>query len=540
MDFKKLLENKPLLYSIIGGLVIIVVLSIALSVGNANKSGEKAEDTKIYKEELRLLTTDNIGKALEIQALLARVGIDAQRTEDGSKSTIVLKDYTMTQRDQALLTIVQSGLVDEHMGLEVFDKGDFTSTKDDKRIRLARAINGELSRLIRKIDPIENASVFVSIPEQTMFTSMKKPTTATVQITIPSGDKLDQTKIKAIKNLLLGSIEGIQPENISITDTNGNTYTSIMSAQDDMLAKVEENDRYMEQKVRSQLDKIVGKGNYVATVSTYLREAPIEKSSLVYDPNRTGVLASQKFAEKLGDQSKDENNVNHAVSSYLPAGLPNEGANSISSKAYSRAAEETQYGVTKTQITEYQKPGTIEEISIAITLDQNSVPVSMSMDELKALIASAASPKAIPENVKIAYSDALNPALSSDRPVQLPKPEASGNPWWVIIVAVFGSLVAGFMFISSKIKEDNQKQQQQLEELAMQNRAQRKQLEDINHATAALAQKQNELKQAAIEQTQKTAAIPELQKTIGEIKSSIENADEDEVIEQLKSWIEKD
>lgn len=71
------------------------------------------------------------------------------------------------------MAIVQSGLMDQNVGLEVFDKGDFTSTKEDKKIRLTRAINGELSRLIKRIDGVENASVFISIPEQTMFTSMQ-------------------------------------------------------------------------------------------------------------------------------------------------------------------------------------------------------------------------------------------------------------------------------------------------------------------------------------------------------------------------------
>ena len=125
-----------------------------------------------------------------------------KRRLDGQKSILYLQKYTMTQRDRALLAIVKSGLVDQNVGLEIFDKGDFTSTKEDKRIRLTRAINGELSRLIRKIPPIENASVFISIPEQVMFEQDEKPVTATVQLVMPSGDKLDNMKVKAIRNLL--------------------------------------------------------------------------------------------------------------------------------------------------------------------------------------------------------------------------------------------------------------------------------------------------------------------------------------------------
>ena len=241
MDFQKILANKPLLYGIIGGLVVVLALflTVGIVVSSNNSGGPKAVKEKVIDQPLDLLTTDNLGKAIEIQALLAREGITADRRMDGQKSVLYLKKYTMTQRDRALLAIVKSGLVDQNIGLEIFDKGDFTSTKEDKRIRLTRAINGELSRLIRKIPPIENASVFVSIPEQVMFEQDQKPITATVQIVMPSGDKLDNMKVKAIRNLLLGSVNGLEAENISITDTNGNVYDSIASADDDMLAKLE-------------------------------------------------------------------------------------------------------------------------------------------------------------------------------------------------------------------------------------------------------------------------------------------------------------
>ena len=231
-------------------------------------------------------TTDKIGLAIEVQALLARQGIKARRVLDGTKSSIVLsaKDkITEDQRDIAILQMVQSGLVDEHVGLEIFDKGDFTSTKDDKKIRLVRAINGELARLIRKIPPIENAQVFISIPEQTFFASKQKPITATVQVTIPSGERLDNMKVKAITNLLLGAVQWLEPNNISITDTNGTVYNSIIGASDDAIAKLEENDKYMQSKVNAQLDKLIGKGNYIATVSSFLTQATVEKKIILYE-----------------------------------------------------------------------------------------------------------------------------------------------------------------------------------------------------------------------------------------------------------------
>ena len=223
MDFQKILENKPLLYGIIGGVVIFIALLVTILTFAGKSSGGGAQEIsgEPIKEDVELVRTDNAGKAIEIQALLARNDIAASRKLDGTKSIIYLKKgdcttgrkkCTSEQRDKAILAIVKSGLMDQNVGLEVFDKGDFTSTKEDKKIRLTRAINGELARLIKQIDPITNASVFISIPEDTMFTSMKKPVTATVQVTISDTDKvgkLDAMKVKAITNLLLGSVSGL-------------------------------------------------------------------------------------------------------------------------------------------------------------------------------------------------------------------------------------------------------------------------------------------------------------------------------------------
>lgn len=546
MDFQKLLENKPLLYGIITAVIVILALSITMGVVSSNKApqGKTTENEKIIKESLDLLTTDNLGKAIEIQALLAREGINADRRIDGTKSTLYLKNYTQTQRDRALLAIVKSGLMDQNVGLEIFDKGDFTSTKEDKRIRLARAINGELSRLIRKIPPIENASVFISIPEQSMFTSLQKPITATVQITIPSGDKLDQLKVKAITNLLLGSVTGLIAENISITDTNGNVYTSIMDAEDEMLEKVQENDKYMQQKISVQLDRLVGKGNYVATVSTFLRQSPIEKTSISYDPENKTAVTEQTFTEGLGDKSQDMNKGTNAVSIYLPNGLPSGSTDSSQNRSYSRTARETQYGVSKTQVNEFIKPGIVEDISIAITLEKNSLPPETTLEELKELIASAASPKVKADSVTIAFADSIEPYLSTDRPVNLPKPNETGNPWWLAIAFIATGLVGGLKHISSKVKKEQEKQKEALEMLREKTQEQDKQLRDVNLKAAELIERQTQMAQGLIEQQRREVASPpaygrDFDNAMVDLKTELENLDEEEAGEKIKSWIER-
>jgi len=560
MDFSKILENKPLLYGIIGGglgIILLVIICVAIA---ANSGGGKNADNNAkvvgnepLKANVDLLTTDNLGKAIEIQALLARQGITVERQLDGTKSKLTLnakncstltKKCTVTDRDKALIAIVESGLVDQNVGLEIFDKGDFTSTKEDKRIRLARAMNGELARLIKRIGNVENATVFISIPEtSSMWDGGDKPRTATVQLVIPAGEKLDQMKIKAITNLLLGSVAELKAENIAITDTNGNVYHSVMNAEDEMLQKLEENDKYMQQKISKQLDRLVGAGNYVATVSTFLRQAPVERFSIEYDPNKKASVSEQSFTEGLGDETKDQSKGINAVSTYLPNGLPTGSADSSQNRSYSRQATETQYGVTKTQTNEYIRPGVVEDISIAVTLDRNNLPSDTTLEELKELIAKAASPKVTAANVSIAFMTGNDPYLTPDRQQAMPSPDKTGNPWWLALLLTGFGLVIIFSAISSKVKRIREENEIEVENLRQRTLEQEKQLNAINSKASQLTQRQSQLAQDLINsQNQQRVAVPIPQfdeNLLIDSLDSISGEITEDSADKIKSWIEE-
>ena len=549
---KDLFQNKIILYAVIGVVALILILSIVgISVG-ASKGGSTPDVKPIeepLKEDFELIKTENIGKAIEIQTLLARNGIESKRTVDGSKSTIILQaknpKMTNSKRDAALLLVVKSGLIDQNVGLEIFDKSDFTSTREDKRIKLARAVNGELSRLIRQMPNIDNASVFVSIPENSMFKADKKEVTATVMLTVPSGVRLDASIIKAVKSLLIGSVVGLTSDNISITDSNGNVYNSLVRSIDDQLSKLQENDTYMQNKVAAQLDMLVGRGNYVVTVSTFLNQVPVQETSIKYDPSSKTSVTEQTFREGLGDNSQDSSRGTDAVSVYLPNGLQSSSANSSQNRNYERTATETSYGVGKIHTSKYYETGIIEKVSIAVTLNADSMPPNMSERELKEQIARSASPKVTADDVSIAYSETVDPYLSSDRPVNLPKPDETGNPWWIAIVVVVVGLFIGFLFVNRKLQDASFEQDEALKQLQRKTEDQEKQLVDVNLKAAELIEKQTILTQELIEQ-QKQLQIERkrhpkgnLDEIVKEVSSDIQSADTDKTLQELKSWIER-
>ena len=550
MNIKELLQNKKMLYIIAGcaaAALMVIILIICFAVSGKSKSAEVVD--KIQKEQFDIVTTDNAGKALEIQSILARNKINAKRRSEGSKTTVFLEGgkYTNTQRDSALLILVKSGLVDQNTGLEIFDKNDFTSTREDKRIKLARAVNGELARLIRQMPNVDNASVLVSIPDNTMFKADKKPISATVMLTVASGVKLDSSVIKAIKSLLMGSVQDLSAENISITDSNGNVYNSLVKSIDDQISKIQENDSYMQNKVAAQLDMLVGHGNYVVTVSTSLNQVPREITSIEYNPDEKTSITEQTFQEGLGDSSQDSSKGSDAVSVYLPNGLQNSASSSSQNKNYSRDAKEITYGVSKKHINEYFKSGIVEKISIAVTMNADAMPPNLSVDELKAQIARSASPKVSADDVSIAFAETIDPYLAADRPVNLPVPEASGNPWWLAIVILIIGLFLGFIFVHKKLKDSSADQVEELKRLKQKTTEQEKQIVDVNLKAAELIEKQTILtqelleqqKQLQLEKKQNINKEASLEDVIEEVSSDIAYADKDKAVKELKNWIEK-
>jgi flagellar biosynthesis/type III secretory pathway M-ring protein FliF/YscJ len=298
----------------------------------------------------------------------------------------------------------------------------------------------------------------------------------------------------------------------------------------------------MQEKVQAQLNRLIGNGKYVATVSTFLKQAPVEKFTIEYDPTKKTAVNEQSFSEGLGDQTTDVNKNTNAVSVYLPNGLPAGSSDSSQNRSYQRTATETQYGVTKVQTNEYIAPGAIEEISIAVTLEKDALPVELTLEELKELVAHAASPKASPNNVTIAFADSLDPFMAGDKNVKAPIKATHGNPWWLAIALLAFGLFFGHRILTQKIASAKQAQEDEINRLREQNEAQEKQIKDLSLNAADLIQKQSQLQQGLLEQQQRPAAIPtsgaEIREALRELKRELDGVDEAEAGERIRSWIE--
>lgn len=540
-------------------IIAVVILAIGFTVFGVLNGGGKGKEhgsEPLDKDQKVLASINGYGKAIEIQALLARQGIQMKQDDREGESKIKLvfpEGATQSDRDKAMITLVQSGLMDKNIGLESFDKGDLTASREEKRIKLIRAQQGELARLIRKIDPIEDAAVTIAIPEQTLFRSEEKAMSAAVQVSLPVGTSLTRDKVRAISNLMVGSIQGLDVNHLSLSDTNGNTYNSVLGTGSDLENRLQEQDAYMKQKVASQLDRLVGAGNYVVTVSTELREAPRETLVQSFDPQGAVVSSKQSFNENMN--AGGAGGSGGPASSFLPNGLNTTVNGGASRKDYLRNGVEVTYNNSRTQWVETQPVGMVEDISIAVTIDAGHFPANMSINELQTLLASAASPKVRPENVNIAKSNKQGVGALSHTSSGISGSEESASSdmswlWWAGGAIGFCVMMILLLSIrkgggtSDEEFEQTQRELAQLRDLAGQQQAQLQATQQQTQMLLEAQQRQMQQSQAleaSVTEAQKR--IPTgggLQQTLEELREVVSSEDlETENLDlQIKSWIE--
>ena len=169
-----------------------------------------------YDSYIEIATTDDINNANKVQNILLDNYFSTKLSKDGTKYEVFVH-CKKNEIDNIMVALSESDAINRNVGLELFDKGDFTTTNESKREKLINTINDRLTIIIRKIEGVENASVSVSIPEQSMYTYDYQPITANIYLETETVDLNKKRRIeKSVKNLLISTITGLTEENLKI------------------------------------------------------------------------------------------------------------------------------------------------------------------------------------------------------------------------------------------------------------------------------------------------------------------------------------
>jgi len=295
------------------------------------------------------------------------------KVSDDKKSILVPSNV----RDDMRIFVAENDLIKTgDGGFELLDEMQLGSTDFKNKLTKQRIFQGEITRAIQKIQGIKYAKVQLAEPERSIFEDNDEKPTASVMLVLEPGYKLKSSQVKAIKNLVAYSVPRMTPEQVFITDQDGNTLSDETSKNSTDMESFKSNlEKQTAKKVSDVLEKIVGKGNVSVQVNADIdfnsAKATIESYIPVNDKGEGVLVSSQTEVETYENPNQVPN----------PTGVNQRNLN------YSKEKTALNYNVTKEVKQVIYAPGTVKRLSIAVAV--NKILTGEEKDELKNLVVSA-------------------------------------------------------------------------------------------------------------------------------------------------------
>ncbi len=277
------------------------------------------------------------------------------------------------------INVASQGIPKEsHVGFELFDTQQFGSTDFDQKVKFLRALEGELSRTIQSLQPIESASVHLALPKESVFISKTTPPSASVVVKTNDGMRLSRKQIAGIKNIVAAAVANLTPENVKIVNEYGEPLNEAGDVgADGELAKLqmEYKNRFesaYERKIVNILAPFIGsKDRVVAKVTIDFDFSQRNSVEERYDPENV-VRSEQSLEEKKeGVPPEQVGGVPGAVSNIGPV----QGIESAAGKEkYQKSTTTTNYEISKT-VSNVKGPfASLRRVSAAVVVDGKYAP----------------------------------------------------------------------------------------------------------------------------------------------------------------------
>ena len=168
-----------------------------------------------------LLTATDPAAAAEVRDLLEADGTITWRvTPDGLRFEVDKK-----QQAEAIMLMGANNIQSSVWSIDNVTSGGFSTTEADKQKRYKVYLENQFASMAMSLANVKSARVSIDLPENDgTLLSQDKESTAWVQLEL-SGDFTEEQAASLAKGISVG-LGAPTPANITITDTNGNTWFS--------------------------------------------------------------------------------------------------------------------------------------------------------------------------------------------------------------------------------------------------------------------------------------------------------------------------
>lgn len=259
-------------------------------------------------------------------------------------------------------------------GFEIFDVQKLGSTDFVQKVNYQRALQGELTRTINRIEMVQESRVHLVMPEESLFKEDQLPPSASVVLQLRQGARLSPSQVQGIVNLVAGAVPGLEEERITVVSTDGQvlfkknaTDGSFLSDQQMEYKNVLEED--FRRKVQSMLEQLLGANRVITRVSLNLDFNRAQVTEELFDPDSAVVRSQQRSLESSTDRD------------LYPRGNPDRPVNlegrlidtdenqEQTGRGYNRQRETVNYEINRVARQTVHAPGSIRNLSVAVIVD---------------------------------------------------------------------------------------------------------------------------------------------------------------------------
>lgn len=265
-------------------------------------------------------------------------------------------------------------------GFELLDKDmGFGSSHSIEKVRIRRALEGEIARSIVTIQSVRSARVLLAIPKQSVFLRHRKKPSASVVIDMHQGRTLDKGEVAAILHLVSSAVPQLETAQVTIVDQKGallssKTATDSMSMTNNQFEYKQGVEEHLIRRVESILLPIVGEESIRASASVDVDFTETEQTQEQFNPDLPA-LRSEQITEE-NNQLGSAGGVPGALSNQPPPagvapevlGASGEGAGSAQTMNSNKRAIKN-YELDKKISHTKLSTGRVKRVTLAVVID---------------------------------------------------------------------------------------------------------------------------------------------------------------------------
>ncbi|MGM0570158.1 flagellar basal-body MS-ring/collar protein FliF [Marinobacter sp.] len=396
----------------------------------------------------------------DVSRILDQSGIE-YRMDGRSGALLVAADDVYNAR----LKLAAEGVTDrDTIGYELLDQDQGLGTSQFmETVSFRRGLEGELARTISSMRSVKSARVHLAIPERSVFVRDARKPTASVFLNVFAGRRVEQEQIRAIVNLVAGSVPEMSREQVTVVDQNGNLLTGREEDENrrDMQEQYEYTERVEERltrRVASMIAPIVGDSRFRAEVSADLDFSSLEQAEELFNPEQQAIRSEREMSEQRSAGA--QGGVPGALSNQPPgqaevpeqagAGNQDEEEEDQAQPVDVRRESTRNYEVDRTVSYIRQAQGGLKRLTVALAVDDKRVVnpdtgevtyqpwEEQELQRINMLVRDA-----------VGYSAArgdsvtvMNTAFAPEEPVEYVEPSFWEQPWfWNLMKQVLAGVV---------------------------------------------------------------------------------------------------